>query len=253
MKMLLSLAEIDEDGTAILAADRTLAGYTKTGDLITLPYTETTVIEQPFATKTENLNPFLIFNWIGNIDLNPPVDEWKETRVAPELVINVAGSFDNMARDLGLNNATTTEIPVGTEWNEWQDQWSGNPRTNTTTNGNQRITTTSADVVQTRGGIRTTIIPLAIRQSLGNRVMSVAFIPFIRSRTISFTAFGMRPNTRVYPYFDNIDVTAYITPSGGSLGGNILTDTNGSVTGTFAIPDPNTTSNPRWRTGKRIF
>ena len=26
-----------------------------------------------------------------------------------------------------------------------------------------------------------------------------------------------------------------------------------SVTGTFAIPDPNTTSNPRWRTGKRVF
>ena len=247
------LAEIDEDGTAILAADRALAGYAKTGDLITLPYTETGVIEQPFATKTENLNPFLIFDWIGTIDLNPPIDEWKETRVAPELVINIAGSFDNMARDLGLNNATTTEIPVGTEWNEWQDQWSGNPRTNTTSSGNQRITTTSVDVVQTRGGIRTTIVPQALRQSLGNRVMSVAFVPFIRSRTVSFTAFGMRPNTRVYPFFDNINVAAYITPSGGSLGGNIVTDTNGSVTGTFAIPDPNTTSNPRWRTGKRVF
>ena len=59
-----------------------------------------------------------------------------------QVIINIAGSFDNMARDLGLNNATTTEIPVGTEWNEWQDQWSGNPRTNTTSSGNERITTT---------------------------------------------------------------------------------------------------------------
>ena len=63
----------------------------------------------------------------------------------------------------------------------------------------------------------------------------------------------MRPNTRVYPFFDNIDISSYITPNGGSLGGNILTDTNGSVTGTFAIPDPTVNSNPRWRTGKRIF
>jgi hypothetical protein len=63
----------------------------------------------------------------------------------------------------------------------------------------------------------------------------------------------MRPNTRVYPFFDNIDVSVYVTPGGGSLGGNIVTDANGFVTGTFAIPDPNVESNPRWRTGKRIF
>jgi len=63
----------------------------------------------------------------------------------------------------------------------------------------------------------------------------------------------MRPNTRVYPFFDNIDISTYITPDGGSLGGNIVTDTNGFVTGTFAIPDPNVDSNPRWRTGKRVF
>ena len=67
-----------------LATDRTDANYQKTGDLITLPYSETNYIEQPFASKTENLNPFLVFNWIGDIELDPPVDEWKETRRAPE-------------------------------------------------------------------------------------------------------------------------------------------------------------------------
>jgi hypothetical protein len=34
------LIEADDDGTAIVAADRTAANYAKTGDLITLPYTE---------------------------------------------------------------------------------------------------------------------------------------------------------------------------------------------------------------------
>jgi hypothetical protein len=248
-----ALAEADDDGTSILAGDRTDANYQKTGDLITLPYSETNYIQQPFATKTENLNPFLVFNWIGDIDLDPPVDEWKETRVAPEIVVNVNGTFDNIAINRGLDNTSISEIPVGTEWNEWQDQWSGNPRTTRRWQGDQLVETTNRDVVQTRAGVRTTIVPQALRQSLGNRVISVAFVPFIRSRTITFSGYGLRPNTRVYPYFDNIDVSSYVTPNGGSLGGNVTTDTNGFVTGTFAIPDPNVTSNPRWRTGKRVF
>src|SRR5210317_1356757 len=250
---IIELEERDDDLTAIVAADRTAANYSKTGDLLTLPYTETTFLEQPYATKTENLNPFLIFDWVGDIQLDPPVDEWKETRVAPELTVNINSTFDNLARELGLNNTSISEIPVGTEWNEWQDQWSGNPRTNTRWQGNSLVRTTSRDVVQTRAGVRTTIVPQTVRQSLGNRVISVAFVPFIRSRTITFEGYGMRPNTQVYPFFDNIDVSSYVTPDGGALGGNVVTDANGFVTGTFAIPDPNTTSNPRWRTGKRVF
>ena len=247
------LAEADDDGTAVIATDRTDANYQKTGDLITLPYSETNFIEQPFASKTENLNPFLIFNWIGDIELDPPVDEWKETRVAPEIVANVNGTFDNLAINAGLDNTSISEIPVGTEWNEWQDQWSGNPRSTDRWQGDRLVRTTNRDVVQTRSGIRTTIVPQTVRQSLGSRVISVAFVPFIRSRTISFEGYGLRPNTRVYPFFDNIDISVYVTPTGGSLGGNVVTDTNGFVSGTFAIPDPNTTGNPRWRTGKRVF
>ena len=44
-----------------------------------------------------------------------------------------------------------------------------------------------------------------------------------------------------------------MTPDGGSVGGNITTDSTGYVKGVFAIPDPNDTTKPRWRTGKRIF
>ena len=246
---IVELEEVDDDGTAIVAADRTSAGYQKTGDLITLPYTETSVIEQPFATKTENLNPFFVFDWIGNIELDPPLDEWKETNRAPDLVVNLNGTFDNLVRDLGLNSSSTTSIPFGTEWNEWQDQWSGNPRT--TVQGN--TATTSVDVVQTRNGIRTNLVPQTVTQSLGDRVVAVNFVPFIRSRTITFTAQGLRPNTQVYPFFDNIAITSYVTPTSGALGGNIVTDTNGACSGTFAIPDPTVDANPRWRTGTRVF
>lgn len=44
-----------------------------------------------------------------------------------------------------------------------------------------------------------------------------------------------------------------MTPSGGSLGGNLNTDANGAVSGSFAIPDPTVDANPRWRTGTKVF
>ena len=245
-----TLEEVDEDGSAILAADRTSAGYTKTGDLISLPYTETSVIQNLYATKTENLNPFMVFNWIGSIDLTPAVDEWRETERVPEITVDLAGSFDQLARDMGLDNTgDLSEIPLGTAWNEWQTQWTGNPRS--WTEGRTQVSQT--DSIQTRDGIRTSVIPRTVTHSLGDRVVAVNFVPFIRSRDVTFEGYGLRPNTRVYPYFDNVAIASYVTPDGGSLAGNVVTDTNGYVKGSFAIPDPNVDANPRWRTGKRVF
>ena len=46
----------------------------KTGDLITLDYTEVVEREQPFATRVENVNPYMIRSWAGNLSLNPDSD-----------------------------------------------------------------------------------------------------------------------------------------------------------------------------------
>jgi len=258
------LIEADDDGTAIVAADRTAANYQKTGDLITLPYSETTIINQPYASKYVNVNPFNVFTWAGSITLDPPGDEWKETNRVPDLLINEQGGFDTMVANLGNPNLESVEID--TVWNEWQDFWQGAPvESSTVTNrrrGNQNgwtvdfgdtTVTTSQAVSQTRTGVRTAIVPQVVRTSLGDKVLNIAFIPFIRSRTINFTGTRLKPNTRVYAYFDNIEIASYVTPTGGSLGGNLVTDANGAVSGTFAIPDPTNNSNPRWRTGQRIF
>jgi hypothetical protein len=261
------LIERDDDGTAIVAADRTAALYQKTGDLLTLPYTETTLIDQPYASKSINVNPFGIFTWIGSIELTPPTDEWRETERAPELVINNPnGSWDNLVKQTG-NSGQLSEFPLSTVWNNWQDTWAGTPSevqrqrvsTYETRGGHgwrviaKEEITTAQQVSQTRTGIRSVAIPETVRTSIGDRIVSVAFVPFIRSRTLTFSATRLKPNTRVYPFFDGIDVSSYVTPTGGSLGGNLVSDTNGAVSGTFAIPDPKVDSNPRWRTGQRQF
>ena len=46
---------------------RTTAGYQKTGDLITLPYTSTSFIDQPYATRVENVQTYLIHEWVGKL------------------------------------------------------------------------------------------------------------------------------------------------------------------------------------------
>ena len=152
-------------------------------------------------------------------------------------------------------------IEIGTVWNEWQDNWSGTPRdvSSRDVSGNMRSgrrvfrrteVTTAQQVNQTRTGMRQRLVPQTVRNSIGDRIINVAFVPFIRSRTINFSATRMKPNTRVYAFFDNIDISAYVTPSSGS---NLDTDNNGAVSGTFTIPDPTNNANPRWRTGTRVF
>ena len=56
--------------TAITDAIRTTNGYQKTGDLITLPYTAESFIEQPYASTTVNLNPYDTIPFIGNVNIN---------------------------------------------------------------------------------------------------------------------------------------------------------------------------------------
>jgi hypothetical protein len=258
-----ALEEIDEDGSTLVAADRTAANYQRTGEVLTLPYTNVDLINQPFASKAINVNPFAIFSWIGTIELTPNSDEWRETERAPELVVNSeTGAWDQLLREGRVPNQN--EIALGTVWNNWQTNWTGAAIASAVTGTGrtwragrairQQIEVTSINQVnQSRTGITTTAVPQTIRTSMGDRVVDVAFVPFIRSRDVQFTATRMKPNTRVYPFFDNIDITSYITPTNGSLGGNLITDANGAVSGTFSIPDPKVNSNPRWRTGERTF
>ena len=98
-------------------AQRTNDNYRKTGDMITLPYTDIVAVQQPYATRVENLNPVLNFTWTGICKLSPSGDEWFETERAPALVINREGNFDTVFAQ--NRNA------IGTVWNAWQTQWSG--------------------------------------------------------------------------------------------------------------------------------
>jgi len=233
---------------------RTTAGYQKTGDLLTLPYTEVVISENPFATTVERVTPFLTASWNGIIELDPDQDSWFETEVAPELVVNIEGNFDAVV------NANRNQL--GTVWNAWQDTWSG--RIGFGLTGRMRVQDGVFRTFETgtsrRTGTRTFVEEQVERESQGFRTISRVAIPVVRARNIRFDAHGVKPFQRLYVFFDNRDVTTYVTPDADSTtdstpvaGSPLIVKADSQCGGTFAIPDPKVSGNPQFQTGDITF
>lgn len=52
---------------------------TLSGNLLTLDYSETNLIDQNICSGTENVNPFEVYTFVGNLELEPARDVWNET------------------------------------------------------------------------------------------------------------------------------------------------------------------------------
>jgi len=244
--------------------ERAGLGYQKTGELLTLPYTETVETENSYATRVERILPVYTANWVGMIKLSPEGDEWFETETAPDLIINVDGNYDSV---LAAN-----ENRIGTIWNAWETQWSGVVSTKTETTragreGNSIITraiqTTRSDL--SRSGIATNIVEQIDEETQSTRIIARAIIPWVRPRTVTFTGEGFYPNTKVYVFFDGTNVGAYVTAESSTFtegavtpaaGTQLVTDALGDVNGTFAIPDykfKGQENVPKFKTGEIEF
>ena len=244
--------------TSVSDSERTTNGYQKTGDLITLPYTEIKYTDQPFATSVERVTPLLLSQWRGNLEISPTGDEWFETEIAPEVIINVEGNYDSVAN---------TAAGIGTVWNSWQTTWQGvtaeSQSISTAANAQggvdftqTRTFTTQTDL--TRTGTRYQVQEQIDKESQGFKVISRTLIPFCRARNISFTASLLKPRHVMYLYFDKVAVSAFATPASTEFSGDativegspLITNGYGKCEGTFRIPDPRVQGNPKFKTGE---
>ena len=111
-------------------ADLGSPGVRKTGDLITLNYDEVLYFEQPYATKTESITPFLVSFWSGSIKLSPPIDTWVEERYVTTTNFNeVVNTLEpvpdeniTLVNDVVVNRETWTNPPnnqTGLSSEEW--------------------------------------------------------------------------------------------------------------------------------------
>ena len=270
----------------------------KNGSIVTLPFGHAEFAKQPYATTSEFVNPYNVFSWGGQVKLSPESDEWKDTEVRPDVILDDEGVYDqlvNMAEESGI---------LGTVWNEWETNWTGTEISSTVTGGDNNInfavnvnefggnnwwdgprrgrrgvqlggeTTTTATTTtsnQARSGLRTTVVPDTQLKELGSRVVETNFVPFIRSREIFFKAELMKPNTKVFAFFNGSDVTNFCSETGGykefsdqtdvvgyasatqhpdSQRGLLTTDAAGRLEGSFIIPRNSTL---KFKTGTREF
>jgi hypothetical protein len=215
-------------------------------DIIQLDFTETALIDQPLASISESVNPFDLADWQGHVTLTPTTDEWKETNQRPDIVINDTSAYDQFAQMAQEQNL------LGTIWDEWEVAWRG---TTTETRNIQigrhdgshdptgqnraakaelgftnwrpikgQLTETITNTTEVRSGIRRTLDYFDHTINAGERIVDVSFVPFIRSRRINFEAKLMKPNTRLYVYFDGKNVSDYCTAISDMSGGGTFAD-----------------------------
>jgi hypothetical protein len=238
---------LKRQNATLTTANITAVSRPEPGDLVTLHYSHKPFINQPFASKRRFLVNDLTFNWQGRITLDPPADIWKDTVNLPEIQVSVDlfPQFESLAQAFGT---------------QWEDEW-------------RTVETTADIVVQTApdttvtntttpnsreflNGDQLSVTPGGNDVTFGDFVQDVSIVPFIRERLVKFTGRGLRPNTKVFPYFDKIKVSDYVTPANSSFantaseGSNIVTDVNGNVFGVFRVPNDDKL---KFRTGTKVF
>ena len=281
--------------TGFNGSDAALSRADGGGTLLTLPFTSTPLITQDTASIDISVNPYDLASWNGTVELSPASDEWIETNRRPDVVFNINGGLDALANTLNESDALAT----------YADAWSTHtigkkigqssktlfPRTDSGKNADiredkqaagftewrpVRETTKVFESTEIREGIKQEATVNTVEQRIGDSVVDVSFIPFIRSRRVYFKAQLLKPNTRVYAYFDGVDVsqfchkTSFVKHADNATVDTstfdaadpfdsshlnitrveLVTDSNGDLEGFFVIPNNQTY---KFRTGTRKF
>ena len=257
---------------------------TRSGDLLTLPFTEEAHITSTKASKQVNVNPYDVANFVGRLELSPDKDVWHDMEQLPNIISSQEGNFD----------AILAGVEVGTVWNDWQQTWAGAPiitrqsdevietrrfsgiargdfeaeperrrgrrrrfRRRRGRRGVRTTVTRTIPTVESRTGIITNVVE-DIVETRADRVVGVSAINFMRTIDITISGELLKPNTALNVFFDNVQVNAHCTPSsatygvsgGTAKGTQLKTDNQGKLNAIFTVPN---TDALRFETGIRTL
>jgi uncharacterized Fe-S cluster-containing radical SAM superfamily protein len=147
----------------------------KTGDIVTLNYTEVEWLKQSFASDFENVNPYNVIVYQGEVRLTPVSDTWvKNIYILNQTVTNITD--------------VVTIRPFW--WWGWRWWWGSRVRSGWWWGwpaGRWNFNTSTSTRVDTVESVVTTNEP----------------DPFFRSRNVQFVSNGLKPYTRHYSFLDN--------------------------------------------------
>lgn len=236
-----------------------------------------------FATRQENLNPFSVTLWNGHVTLDPESDLWIDTNRQAAFSVDIDGDWEQWQSWLGKDengqprwtrdvwkawqtdsvdvtaslNLSSSSSTSHSESNFRRDTSWINPKgsagtgdkvavvsdvTTKTTTRTSGVVSVDVNLNQAREGERFDLETFRQERSTGDET-TMEVIPWMRERDITVTATNLKPNTRMYAFFNERDVNAYVRPTGVSetttaLTANVSkTATTINVTSTTGFPD----------------
>jgi hypothetical protein len=196
------------------------SNITKSERIVTLGYSEVLLVPQPFATRVENVTPYLVTYYTGTIELNPTSDTWVDTvRLNANTI--VSESYIETQTQLSRQEFDSQSGFGQIVWGSWNTIWTGNQTS--VSQGNRivrnsniiqqtNITNTSVQISNRTGTSTRLTRELGGNTSLGDKTVSSEIIPFMRSRNIEFIGKRFKPYSRLYAFFDGVDVNNYCFP-----------------------------------------
>ena len=164
----------------------------KTGDLLTLSYTEVEWLNQPHATNVENVNPFNVIVFVGGIALDPQSDNWARTIYIDDHRVESTGANWTQEASVNVNVDQQTEYVTykrGGARGEKKTKAFTTTTTTRTTNYTPKLNGPSREF-----------------NYVEDVKISGAADQFMRSRNVYFNANGLRPFTKHYHYLDSQQV-----------------------------------------------
>ena len=229
---------------------RVIDGYQRTGDVLTLPYSELTLLENPFATKKINPNPFVVVQYVGDASLDAPVDSWYENTDAPLITDNNTSLYTIF---LAKDNVREAYSSI---YNSYSVNWVGANQTFFNIDSLAEINSdqVSSTVKIANVGSSSNISPQnnetgkgLTTKNVGESAIATSLQQFMRSKMIRFVVRRMKPNTRIYPFIEGRNLSRWTNPdnrftgvagnSPSTFGSALTTDDNGNASGMIIIPN----------------
>lgn len=207
------------------------------------------IISQPYATNFRTCTSNF-YEYRGTGELVPEYDAGYNTSIDPvqidlDLATPFADLVDGINEFVPLTSTTTNLISRDVNANVNTRRTGG--LFGTGLFGKTRRTTTTTTTSVFEDVTRTLqVLENTREQQIGDFVTNFEFRPYMRSRDVQVSMFGLRPNTRHYFFFDEDDVNEFVAPGilrngtvvrNGEYGDAIRADENGAIFAIFSIPE----------------
>lgn len=228
---------------------RSVSGYKRSGNVITLPYTNLRLLGNSFASKKLNPNPFVVIQYVGDVEVSPNIDHWYDQNVDP-IVVDTNTSLFNifLAKDDSKESFSSLH-------NSFIVNWVGTSSSFTAINSLGEVNTQQATSSVTSASVASSsnISPQnnevgqgVQTKSVSGNLVSTSLSFFARSIPVKFVIRRLKPNTVVNVFLEGRNINRWVNPdlrftgvAGNSLSsfnGQVVTDENGNASGLILVP-----------------